>query len=102
MVTIKIKLGEKKIVIYLIYCRFPVILLVTHISCIPILNVQTDATTPIVGPKTSGVVPSVCTWLKVLPVSNFAQQLSRTRNKVCKQTQHVTSNAIVCTRALRF
>ena len=109
MVTIKIKLGEKKIVIYLFYCRFPAILLVTHIFCYPYIkpldHVQTDATTPnIFSPKTPGVVASVCTWLKVWPVSNFAQQLSTTRNKVCKQTRHVTSNnvASVYTKTLRF
>ena len=36
---------------------------------------------------------------KVWPVSNFAQQHPTTRNRVCKRTQHVTSNNVapVCT-----
>ena len=36
-------------------------------------------------------VASVWTGLKVWPVSNFARQLPTTRNRVCKQTQHVTT-----------
>ena len=31
---------------------------------------------------------------KVSPVSNFAQELPTTCNRVCKRTQHVTSNNI--------
>ena len=45
-------------------------------------------------PTILGVVASVCTQLKVSPVSNFAQQLPTTCNRVCKQTQHVTSNNV--------
>ena len=57
--------------------------------------VQTDTTTPnIVGPTILGVVVSICMWLKVLLVSNFAQQLPTTCNRVCKQIQHVTSNNV--------
>ena len=54
--------------------------------------VQTDATM-------LGVVASICTWLNVWPVSNFAQQLPTTRNNVQLDTQWVTSNnlASVCT-----
>ena len=40
-------------------------------------------------------VASVCTGIKVLPVSNFAQQLPTTRNNMqqaVQTTQHVTSN----------
>ena len=39
-------------------------------------------------------VASVWTGLKVWPVSNFARQLPTTRNRVCKQTQRVTSNIV--------
>ena len=39
-------------------------------------------------------VASVWTGLKVWPVSNFARQLPTTRNRVCKKTQHVTSNIV--------
>ena len=63
-------------------------------------SANTDATTPnIVSPTILGVVASVCTQLKVCPVSNFAEQHATTCNGVCKQTHHVTSNnvAAVCT-----
>ena len=50
--------------------------------------VQMDATTPnVVGPTMLGVAVSVCTWLKVSPVSNFAKQLPTTCNRVCRKTQ---------------
>ena len=39
-------------------------------------------------------VASVCTGLKLWPVSNFAQQHPTTCNRVCKRTQHVTSNNV--------
>ena len=57
------------------------------------------------------VVASVCTQLNVLRVSNFAQQLPTIRRnnvqhlatgctlRVCKRTQHVTSNDIRTPRA---
>ena len=57
------------------------------------------------------VVASVCTQLNVLRFSNFAQQLPTTRRnnvqhlatgctlRVCKRTQHVTSNDIRTPRA---
>ena len=52
---------------------------------------QKDATTPnIVGLTMSEVVASVGTWLKVWPVSNFAQQLPKTRNNM---QQGVQTNA---------
>ena len=40
-------------------------------------------------------VTSVCTGLKVWPVSNFAQQHTTTWNRVCKRTQHVTSTCTI-------
>ena len=53
--------------------------------------VQKDATTPnIVGLTMLGVVASVGAWLKVWPVSNFAQQLPTTRNNM---QQGVQTNA---------
>ena len=61
---------------------------------------QRDTTTPnIAGPTITRVVAFVCKWIKVWPVSNFAQQLPTTRKRVWKRTQHVTSNnvASVCT-----
>ena len=65
--------------------------LIQHIS-----YVQTDATTP-------NNIASVCTGLKVCPVSNFAQQQATTGNRVCKRTQHVTSYNVgsCCTTTLR-
>ena len=49
--------------------------------------------------NSQGVVASVCTYLKVLQVLNFAQQLLTTYNRVCKRPQHVTYNNVapVCT-----
>ena len=50
-----------------------------------------------IGPTMLGVVVSICSWLKDLPFSNFAQQLPATRynmQQVCKQTQQVTSNNV--------
>ena len=53
-------------------------------------GVQTDATTPnIVGPTMLGVVAFV-----LAVVSKRTQQLPTTYNRVCKRTQHVTSNNI--------
>ena len=46
------------------------------------------------GASTLNNVASVCTGLKVWPVSNFAQQHPTTCNRVCKRTQHVTSNNV--------
>ena len=45
-------------------------------------------------PSMLGVVASVCTSLKVWPVSNFARQLPPTCNRVCKRAQHVTFNNV--------
>ena len=53
-------------------------------------GVQTDVTTPnIVGPTMLGVVAFV-----LAVVSKRTQQLPTTYNRVCKRTQHVTSNNI--------
>ena len=53
-------------------------------------GVQTEATTPnIVGPTMLGVVAFV-----LAVVSKRTQQLPTTHNRVCKRTQHVTSNNI--------
>ena len=55
--------------------------------------VQTDATTPNVGSRWNNV-PSVCTGLKVWPVSNFAQQLPTTSSNMQQAVQtDATCNA---------
>ena len=57
--------------------------------------VQTD---PILVRYVSAITKQKKCWefvdWKVWPVSNFAQQHSRTCNRVCKRTQHVTSNNV--------
>ena len=66
---------------------------------------QTDGTTPIVGPTMLGVIASVCKQVKVRPVSRFQtlrnnyQQHATTCSRVYKRTQHVTPNNVesVCT-----